>query len=583
MRLSLFFVGLLFVSGLRAQFAARYELVKLNREVNTYYHDAAPVISTDGKRLYFFIHNHPENTNGKEGSDDIWMSTLNEKGEWTAPRHLGPPFNVHRSNQVFTCLPDGSLFIKGGRVKDTKGFSIASPSGALTELEVPGFREMNKGRFYGASMSSDGKHIIMFFGEMANSPRSSLFVSNNEGGKWTTPKRLNISVRDDDSGPFIGPDDKTLYFSSDRNAPGRKGKTDIYRCTRLDDTWQNWSTPVNMSSPINTAADELYFCIDNLGNVFTSRSNSTQDGGNLDLFKLVPRDVKVKVAGTVYNEKTQQPIAANVLITPNQNEPLKLRAATAGKFETRIPEVDGFSLNVSETGYLPKDLSITIPPLGNDTTIVVDIYLTPIAKKLVLAGNIYDLKTGKPVAANLTIHPRTNKRAEMKPGTAGGKYEQEINHLGKYILIASAEGYLTATDSTEAVSEDITPVIKDIALQPVEVGLTVRLDHIYFDFDKTTLKKESYEELAKVIEFLKQNPTVEIEIAGHTDSKGSDDYNQRLSQGRTQAVVDYLISQGVGARRLVAMGYGESKPVDTNDTEEGRAKNRRVEFTVLKL
>ena len=583
MRPSFLFVSLLLFSAASAQFAARYELVKLNREVNTFYHDAAPVISQDGKRLYFFIHNHPENNYGKEGSDDIWMSTLNDKGEWTAPKHLGPPFNIHRSNQVFTCLPDGSLFIKGGRVKDTKGFSIVSPSGTLTELEVPGFREMNKGRFYGASMSSDGKHIIMFFGEMTNSPRSSLFISNNEGGKWTTPKRLNISVRDDDSGPFIGPDDKTLYFSSDRNAPGRRGKTDIYRCTRLDDTWQNWSTPVNMGSPINTAADELYFCIDNLGNVFTSRSNSTQDGGNLDLFKLVPRDVKVIVSGVVYNEKTQQPIQANVELKPAERDVLRMRSAATGKFETRIPEVDGFSVAVSETGYLPKSESYTIPPLGNDTTITIEIYLTPVAKQLMLVGTVYDLKTTKPIEAELTIHPKNNKRAEMKPGTAGGKYEQEIKQLGKYILVASAQGYLTTTDSVEVVNEGITPVIKDITLQPIEVGLTVRLDHIYFDFDKTTLKKESYEELAKVIDFLKRNPNVEIEIAGHTDSKGSDEYNQRLSQGRTQAVVDYLISQGVNARRLVAMGYGESKPVDTNETEEGRAKNRRVEFTVLKM
>lgn len=583
MRPSLLFAGLIMFSGLHAQFAARYELVKLNREVNTFYHDAAPVISQDGKRLYFFIHNHPENTYGKEGSDDIWMSTLNDKGEWAAPKHLGPPFNIHRSNQVFTSLPDGSLFIKGGRVKDTKGFSIVSPSGTLTELEVPGFREMNKGRFYGASMSSDGKHIILFFGEMVNSPRSSLFVSSNEGGKWTTPKRLNISVRDDDSGPFIGPDDKTLYFSSDRNAPGRKGKTDIYRCTRLDDTWQNWSNPVNMGSPINTAADELYFCIDKLGNVFTSRSNSTQDGGNLDLFKLVPRDVKVMVAGVVYNEKTVQPIQANVELKPAERDVQKMRSAATGKFETRIPEVEGFSVAVTESGYIPKTESYTIPPLGNDTTITIEIYLTPIAKQLVLAGTVYDLKTNKPIEAELAIHPKNNKRAEMKPGTPGGKYEQEIKQLGKYILVASAEGYLTATDSVEAISEDITPVIKDIALQPIEVGLTVRLDHIYFDFDKTTLKKESYEELAKVIDFLRRNPTVEIEIAGHTDSKGSDEYNQKLSQGRTQAVVDYLISQGVNARRLVAMGYGESKPVDTNETEEGRAKNRRVEFTVLKM
>jgi outer membrane protein OmpA-like peptidoglycan-associated protein len=108
------------------------------------------------------------------------------------------------------------------------------------------------------------------------------------------------------------------------------------------------------------------------------------------------------------------------------------------------------------------------------------------------------------------------------------------------------------------------------------------LKNVYFDFDKTTLKTESYPELDKVVGFLQENTSVEIEIAGHTDFKGSDNYNVDLSQGRCQSVVDYLISQGVDSYRLTAQGYGESLPVDTNETDAGRANNRRVEFTVLK-
>ena len=289
----------LFVFLIHAQeFAPRYTLVKLNKEVNTYYHDAAPVISADGKKLYFFIANHPQNTYGKEGSGDIWMATLNSDGNWSAPQHLNSPFNIHRNNQVFSALPDGSLFIKGGRAKDSKGFSLVSPSGTLTEIVVPGFAEMNKARFYGASMSSDGRHMIIYLGEAAGSTRSSLYVSNlGNDGQWTRPVKLNISVRDDDFGPFIGPDDKTLYFASDRNVPGKFGKTDIYKATRLDDTWQNWSEPVNMGSPINTAGAEMYFCIDKAGDVFMSRA-VIGDGGTLDLFKLVQRAITITLTGT---------------------------------------------------------------------------------------------------------------------------------------------------------------------------------------------------------------------------------------------------------------------------------------------
>jgi OmpA-OmpF porin, OOP family len=564
------------------QFAPRYQLVKLSKEVNTHYHEAAPVVSQDGKKLYFFVHNHPENSYGKEGSDDIWMSTLTEKGEWGPAQHLGSPFNAHRSNQVFTTLADGSIFIKGGRRKDSKGFSIVSAGGSLTELPIQGFEEMNKGRFYGASISSDAKHIILFLSETPTSTRSSLYVSNVQGdGKWSRPVKLNISAKDDDCGPFIGSDDQTLYFASDRNLPGKKGKLDIYKVKRLDDSWQKWSQPENMGSPVNTAAEELYFCMDRQGNVFTSRSNSTIDGGNLDLFKLVPRDVKVMLNATVLNKKTNSPVAAKVsLSTGESTENIVTKAD--GRFQKRVQEVAMYTITTTADNFLPDEQSLVVPVVGNDTTILLDIYLTPVAKKLLVTGTVYDKKTEQPLTAKVEIQQKSKRSVNFKVGASDGKYEQELPSLGWYMLTASAEGYLNSTDSVQADSEDNTPLFKDLFLAPIEVGLTVRLKNIYFDFDKTTLKKESFVELNKVVDFLKQNPTVEIEISGHTDSKGSDDYNLNLSQGRSQSVVDYIVSQGIDSFRLTAHGYGETKPIDTNDSDAGRANNRRVEFTVMK-
>ena len=104
--------------------SARYELVKMDKTVNTFRHEAAPIVSPDGNTLYFFVQNHPENTYGKDDTQDIWFSRKDDQGIWSPAEHLSSPFNIHPSNQVFTILPDGNIFIKGGRKKGEQGFAI---------------------------------------------------------------------------------------------------------------------------------------------------------------------------------------------------------------------------------------------------------------------------------------------------------------------------------------------------------------------------------------------------------------------------------------------------------------------------
>lgn len=562
-------------------FAPRYELTKI-KEVNSAYHDAAPVISPDGKKLYFFVVDHPLNTYGKTGTQDIWMSTKDDKGVWSAPQHLGSPFNQSKTNQVFQVLADGTLLVRGGRSRNEIGFSLVSPGGAWTELKIKDLDNMIKGRFNGATISTDRKHLILYFSEQVGAVKSDLYIAHDEGGTWTRPERLKFSNNTDEFAPFIAPDDKTLYFASDRLGAGRQGGADIYKTTRLDDTWMNWSEVTNVGKPVNTAAADDYFSMDANGNVYTSRANSRVDGGNLDIFVLVPKDIKVMVAGTVYDEKTNKPIPASVTVTIKDLKPISLKAPATGKYETRIPETSGYQVSASASGYQPKELNITLPALGGDTTLIADLYLTPIAKKLILTGGVFNKKTNEPITAKVDFTLRPERRSSYSITSDGGKYNLEVGALGTYVMTASAEGFLPATDSLDFNSEDLSPAAKDLFLAPIEVGLTVRMKNIYFDFNKTTLKPESFVELNKVVDFLQGNPTVEIEIAGHTDSKGTDEYNANLSQGRSQSVVDYLVQQGIDVSRLTAKGYGESKPIDTNDTPEGQANNRRVEFTVLK-
>ncbi|MBK5278768.1 MAG: OmpA family protein [Bacteroidia bacterium] len=565
------------------QFTPHYKLVKLDKTVNTFYHEAAPVVSPDGKDLYFFIQNHPENTYGKEGSQDIWITHKDDQGTWSPANRLGSPLNNSRSNQVFNVLPDGSVFIRGAKGKNKDGFSIVSKDGGTTELDVIDFDKMKKGRFYGATISAGIKHMILYFSEFEKSARSDLYISHVQpDGRFSRPVKMKITNNSDEFGPFLAPDNKTLYFASDRSAPNKQGGADIYRSERLDETWENWSEPINLGRPVNTAAGDFYFSVDAAGDVFTSRANSRVDGGNLDLFVLVLSDIKVMLAGVVYNEKTREPVSSSVILSIAEQKPVSMKAGNDGKFETQLPDTKQYIIAASSEGFLAKEETFSVPKIDVDTTLTVEIYLTTISKKQILKGTVFDQKTEKPVTSKLNVTIKPDRKSNLSIPAEGGKYEQEISRTGWYVMTASASGYLNSTDSVEIISDVEAPFIKDFYLQPIEVGLTVRLKNIYFDFDKTTLKSESFVELNKVVDFLKQNSSVEIEIAGHTDSKGADTYNETLSQGRSQSVVDYLVGQGIAESRLSAHGYGEAKPIETNDTEEGRANNRRVEFTVLK-
>ncbi len=574
---------LAFLSSIAQEISPRYELVKMSDAVNTRYNEVSPVISPDGKSLYFFVSNHPENNYGKENSQDIWVSTLDDKGQWTKAKHLGSPFNQNRFNQVFSFLPDGSLLIRGGSGKNSKGLSIATLSGGHSDLSITGFDDMDKGIFYGATISSDGRQVILYFSEKANDKFSDLYLSSKQpDGHFSKPVKLKISSPADDFAPFLAPDQKTLYFASNRFTKERVGGVDVYRTTRLDDTWQNWSEPVNLGRAINTPSDDAYFSIDSKGNIFTARSGAKVDGGNFDLLILKPRNISILLTGTTFNQKNQQPVSAALEIKMKEGKPVNLKSSANGKFETKLPEVDGYAISAAAAGFLPFSESYKVPRLNRDTTLHVDIPLVPVLKQITLSGDITDKKTSAKVAnAKLTIVQKGTPFNSTLEST--GSYKQDIPGLGWYVLTATAEGYLNTTDSIQAVDENQIALIKNLVMTPIEVGLTVRLKNIYFDFDKTTLKEESFVELNKVVDFLNQNPRISIEISGHTDSKGSDEYNLNLSQGRSQSVVDYLIGQGINASRLQAHGYGETKPIDTNDTDDGRANNRRVEFTVLKM
>ena len=151
-----------------------------------------------------------------------------------------------------------------------------------------------------------------------------------------------------------------------------------------------------------------------------------------------------------------------------------------------------------------------------------------------------------------------------------------------YGIVVKRDGYLFHSENFDLpASANFQEIKKNVELKRIDIGKTIALRNIFFDFDKATIRSESANELNRLIKLLTDNPTLKIELGSHTDSKGSDDYNQKLSQSRSQSVVAYLIEKGISSDRLVAKGYGETVPVATNDTEDGRQENRRTEFKIL--
>ncbi|MDH5602440.1 MAG: OmpA family protein, partial [Cyclobacteriaceae bacterium] len=484
--------------------------------------------------------------------------------------------------------PDGNrIFVRGGKKRDSQGFSIFRGSGNNwsfeTELEVEGFEELNRGKFYGATISSDGNHMIIYMGSNPRLPFSDLYYSKKTGqNSFSRPVKLpkNINEGPDKFGPFLAPDDKTMYFASTRRDLGM-GDADLYVTQRLDDTWMRWSDPVNLGRPINTPVFDGYISVDSEENIYVAMSGAIIDGGSLDLYVVVPKIIKMQLQGTVTDAGNGENLHAPVeVLIGNKPDTTVYSNRAEGKYSVSLGAEGSYLLKVNKEGYLPATESFSLADVYSDTIVTVNFRLTAEKKIIHLGGTVYDAKTQEPISsATVNIQAGYNGKA-IKKNTDAGYYEIAIEELGEYTVTGHASGYMEK-EITVPVSDDNPFYEGNIYLEPIEVGTTVVLENIYFDFDKTTLKEESFEELDKVVNFMNENETLEVEISGHTDSKGSDQYNHDLSQGRAQSVVDYIVSHGIGQYRLVAKGYGEEKPIDTNDTEEGRAKNRRVEFTIL--
>ena len=263
---------------------------------------------------------------------------------------------------------------------------------------------------------------------------------------------------------------------------------------RLDDTWQNWTEPVNLGPQINSSAWDAYFTIPASGDYFYMIRNG-------DLVKIKAKEEQkpnpvVLITGKVLNSKTNEPIGTAI--------------------------------------------------------------------------NYFDLATGNEIGI-----------ASSNPKT--GEFTIILPYGKNYSFKATAQGYYSVTENLDlsAVSS-YKEISKNLLLSPIETGQVIRINNIFFETAKSILKQESFFELDNLAKLLTDNPSMEIFIAGHTDNVGNDEYNNKLSKERAAAVVTYLTGKNIVASRLTSDGFGKTKPVADNSNDDGKALNRRVEFTINK-
>jgi OmpA-OmpF porin, OOP family len=354
--------------------------------------------------------------------------------------------------------------------------------------------------------------------------------------------------------PFLSPDGYTLYFSSDRE--GGFGKNDIYMSKRKDRSFEKWSKPVNLGKYVNSEDYDAFFSTSAIDDYayFVTHKNSFGKG---DIVKMKLEDILKSINPNAYKNPSDD--LAN---TKNGN----------------TTNTDNSSNNGNNPGGALTGANGTDPdPNANSRGVVL------------LTGKLSNPEGRVPEGAQVIYEDLATGQeiGVATPDPTTGIYKIVLPYGKKYGVTALADGYIGSginidiSKFTSGQYQEVTG--KDLNLVPAKTGQKLTLNNIFFEFGKTTLQPESYTELNRLIQFLDDNRKLQVEIGGHTDNIGSDEINDKISTGRAQAVRNYLMTKGkIGADRIQAKGYGKSKPIATNDTEEGQAANRRVEFTILK-
>jgi len=472
-----------------------------------------------------------------------------------APQNLGDSINTAALEYFPSLTIDGKKLIFTRRQNNKESFYESDLINGVWGKAFPLSEKINSPDYnVGAqNISQDGNWLIFTGCDFPNGFGScDLYISYLTKSGWSEPQNLGRNVNSEfwESCPSLSPDKKDLYFSSNR--PGGYGGKDIWVCHRNENGY--WSEPENLGPEINTAGDEStpFIHADNQTLYF----NSTGLPG--------------------YSEKP------DLFVT---------RKLPNGKWST--PENLGYPINTiddegsmivtadGKTAYYSSD--------RKDTKGGLDIYtfelrkdLRPL-KTLWAKGKVYDAKTKAGLPSTVILTDVNTRQIVSKLQTdEDGNYLITLPVGKDYAFNVHRKGYLFYSENYDMSGTSPDSVfIADIPLEPIEVNAKVILKNVFFDTKKTDLKPASISELDNVVRLMNENPNMKILISGYTDNVGKPADNLILSKGRAVSVVNYLIHKGVNYARLSFKGFGETKPIASNETEQGRALNRRTELSVV--
>jgi len=513
-----------------------------------------------------FAHLYIENRQN-ETSNIKALQTIIQNSEYILQAIEAPlPYNIqplsgkanYFKQQYFPVLTvDQQSLIYTGRNRDENIYVSRLGENGEWGMPSPISNNINTDLNEGACTISANGRILIFTSCQGRRGFGScdLYITYKEGNDWTVPENLGIDVNSSswDVQPTLSADGRTLYFVSDR--PGGVGKKDIWKSSKGDD--DRWSSPVNLGAPVNTPLDEISPFIHVNGESLYFSSKGHAGMGGFDIFM------------SEENEGTW-------------SEPINL----GYPLNDRYDQVSLYISSDGERGYYAIEKGV-----GGEWRSMLHTFEVPQQfrvkrRSAFTTGHVLDKDTREFLSAEIKVFDQSTSEliSKVKSDAITGEYTVVLTEGREYGLYVEKKGYLFADYSFNVNEiENFNSDNLEIELQPIKEGVSMVLNNIYFEFDSFDLKKESYSELQTVYEFLKANRNISIEIQGYTDNKGSKEYNAALSENRAKSVYQYLLDKKVPKTMLSYKGLGAQSFVADNDTDENRAKNRRIEFVIRKL